>query len=171
MLEKDDWKLALEDARHRHNAILGLIHAADNQALALMRLYMTLGSAAAAGAVSVFSLQPSVAVPVASALASAVGVLAYGAFKCFSVLDTASVNLPGRGAEFWLWAANERIERVEVFKNYLTTLSEKHRINNEVNDKQTASLRRAKLAGIFTPIAALIAGATAALAQYFLTSC
>jgi len=171
MLEKDDWKLALEDARHRHNAILGLIHAADNQALTLMRLYVTLGSAAAAGAVAMFSAQPRVAVPLVCALASAIATLAYGTFKCFSVINSAGVNLPGRGAEFWLWAADERVQRVEVFKSYLRELAEKHKVNNSLNESQTASLGRAKLAGIWTPLAALVVGSSAALIQYLTTLC
>lgn len=171
MLDKDDWKLALEDARYRHNAILGLIHAADSQAMTLMRLYVTLGSAAAAGAVAMLSAQPRVAVPLVCALASAIVTLAYGTFKCFSVINSANVNLPGRGAEFWLWAADERVQRTEVFKAYLTALADKHKVNNSLNESQTASLSRAKRVGVWTPITALVVGGAVALVQYIATSC
>lgn len=165
MLDKDDWKIALEDARYRHNAILGLIHAADNQALALMRLYVTIGTAAAAGAVS--TLPSQISIPLTCSLVGAASMLAFGAWQCFSVIAGADINLPGRGADFWLWAAGTNKDRVEVFKEYLTTLAEKHQTNNRLNERQTKILRRAKLSGILSPIVALVFGGAAELMLVF----
>ncbi len=51
-LSDDQLKVAIDDARARQAALLQSIYFNDQQALRLLRLYVTLGLAAAAGAIS-----------------------------------------------------------------------------------------------------------------------
>ncbi|RUZ54102.1 hypothetical protein, partial [Mesorhizobium sp. M7A.F.Ca.CA.004.05.2.1] len=158
MLNPDDWKLAIEDARFRHNALVGLIIASDNQALALMRLFLTVATATGAGFASVIVPHTLIQTPLAWSLAAATLAMVYSAWQCFRVISPRIINLPGRGADFWLWAADATGTREEVFRQYLKVLAEKHEINKSVNESQASALRWAKLGGILSPMVALVVG-------------
>lgn len=163
MLEKDDWKIAVEDARVRHSAVVGLIYFTDSQAVNLLRLYVTIASASAAGAITSFASDVS-ALPVAVGWGLAVATLAFvtASYFCFLAMTPASINLPGRDAEFWLWAMRPDIERTEVFKAYLANLKEKTEINNSVNLCGSKYLTHAKQMGMAAPLFALVVGVLAA---------
>ena len=160
MLEKDDWKFALEDARFRHNALMQLIYSGDNQALVLLRLFLTMSLAAAGGALSVFLDSWSLPIEVAYSLSAASLLLLSAAIACTFAIMGEPVNLPGRGADFWLWAADKTVEREEVFQSYLRNLNEKHQVNRRRNDKQANALLAAKIGGLTALPVAVLVGAT-----------
>ncbi len=163
LLEKDDWKIALEDARVRHGSVVNLICFTDSQAVNLLRLYVTIASASAAGAITSFASNIS-ALPLAVGWGLAVATLAFvtASYFCFLAMTPASINLPGRDAEFWLWAMRSDVERTEVFKAYLTNLKEKTELNNSVNLSGSKHLTHAKQIGMAAPIFALVVGCVAA---------
>lgn len=161
MLEKDDWKIAIEDARFRQNALMQLIYAGDRQALSLLRLFLTLAVAAAGGALSIFLGTWSLPIEAAWALSAASALLLGSAVSCTLAIMGGAVNLAGRGAEFWLWAAEKSVTREEAFIAYLQNLEAKHETNKVRNLKQARALMVAKIGGLIaTPIAAAI-GASA----------
>lgn len=154
MLERDDLKTAIEDARHRHNAVIQLMLASDNQALSLLRLFLTIALATAAGSVSTVASS----LPLSVALGSATVSMFAAAVFCFRVIETTAINLPGRGAEFWLWGLDTPENRETVFRQYLTTLSDKHEQNNKANARQAKALRHAKWCALATIPVAAVAG-------------
>ena len=85
-------------------------------------------------------------------------VLFVGSYFCYLAMAPATVNMPGRGADFWLWANEERVTRENVFVTYLQTLKEKTAMNNGVNERGARALFHAKSAGIASPIIALVIG-------------
>ncbi|GEM_PF-2273648 len=163
----DDWKIAIEDARFRHNAVLGLIYAADNQAMGLLRLYLTIALATSTGAASSLLEGSKIPPTIGFSLLAVTATLIWSSWQCFKTIEVADINMPGRGAEFWLWAADNNIERKKYAYEYLKTLAEKHKLNNQINNRQTRALRRAKLGGISSPVIAFIAGAITTVLQWY----
>lgn len=163
MDEKYDPRIIFEDARHRHAGVVALIMATDMRAMALLRVYVTIGVAAAAGAVGLlFSRQPSLPMPVGWALLAVVLCLGFGSYWCFRVMRTTPINLPGRTADFWLWAIRPDVTTEAALQAYLQNLL----IKNDQNDALSASMSRklniAKWAGMLSPLAAVLAGLIAA---------
>lgn len=164
MDEKFDARIVIEDARHRHAGVVALILAMDARAMALLRLYVTIGLACAAGAVGVLlAPTPSVPPPFGWALFAVVLVLAAGSYWCFAVMRTSPINIPGRKADFWLWATRQDITTAAALQAYLENLQIKNSQNDALNAEMTQTLNRAKLAGMLSPVAAVIAGFVAAL--------
>lgn len=163
MLSGDDWKLAIDDARTRHEAVTGLIFFTDTQAANLLRLYLTLGAAAASGAVA--GLTKSAPLPFATswALIGLAIALVLGSWFCFRATETSEISLPGRGAEFWIWAARDDVPRELVLKSYLDNLVPEIQLNRKLNATTAVALSRAKLCGMIAPGAALVAGGAALL--------
>lgn len=159
MLSDDDLPVAIGDARTRHAAVVDLIYFTDRQAMGLLSLYITLGVAAASGAVVAFGKQPLLPTAVGFGLGGATITLVIGAWFCFRAMKTETINLPGRGAEFWLWANHPKVDRRAAFVQYLQNLKDKHDQNNEINRRTSRYLRNAKLCGIGVPLAALASGA------------
>lgn len=159
MLKDDDWKLALEDARFRHNALMQLLYINDGQAVTLLRLYLTMTIAAAGAAASIFLGTWALPREFAWALSSAALLLIISAGCCSLATMGRGVNLPGRGAEFWLWAAREEVDREEAFRTYLTNLKEKHEVNRRRNERQANALLAGKIGGLLVvPIAFAVGG-------------
>jgi hypothetical protein len=161
MIEKDDWKIAIEDARARQTALVGLIYFTDTQAMGLLRLCVTIGTATASGAIAGLTATAAAASiiprPAGWALASATLALLVSAWYCFKAMSTAKISLPGRGAEWWLFVATSKIDRTEALTNYLKNLAEKHSVNRGVNENTAGALSKAKLWSIASlPIALLI---------------
>jgi hypothetical protein len=152
----ENWKVAIEDARHRHAAVVNLIYFTDNQAMALLRLYVTVGVAAAAGGAAVLSPNGVIPVVVGWALIAVVVVLGIGSAFCLIAMQAVPLNLPGRGAEFWLWAMDEAIDGAQASRNYLENLEKKQGQNNVLNKRTSKALARARLCGSVAPVAALI---------------
>jgi hypothetical protein len=158
MLDPGDWNTAIDDARARHEAGVGLIYASDTQALALLSLFSTLGLAAAAGVAATIPAKAILPSPLGWCLVVSVLILSLASWHCFKALGKSAINLPGRGAEFWLWAAAAPDAREEVFRLYLSDLEEKQDLNRALNKRQTDHLGVAKLSATLTPLAALITG-------------
>ena len=168
MFEDEDWKIAVEDSRFRHNAILALIYSVNNQALGLLRLYSVIALAAATGAVSSLSLPNEVPSSVGWELAAMTLVLVWASWQCFRALEVADLRLPGRDAEFWLRAADGNGGRGQFARQYLEASKKGYQNNKRVNARQTRALRYAKLGGILSPIFAIAVGAASAAIQYYL---
>lgn len=162
VLSEDDWKIAIEDARLRHGAVVNLIYFTDTQAMALLRLSVTIGIASASGAIAGLARDYLVPKPLGWALAAATMALAAGSWFCLRAMRTSKINLPGRGADFWLWAAGPEVNRENAFRVYLENLKEKHIDNNKLNIRNSFALRCAKIiCGVVAPLAALAVGCAA----------
>ena len=161
-LDKGDFQTMIEDARTRHAAVVDLIYAADNQALSLLRFYVTLAVAAVTGAAATLTSFPSAQYavasrPIAGALLGAALALTLGTAFCFRALSGSSLSLPGREASFWLWSLRSDISREQALSAYLENLSTKTSQNNAVNFAQARALNRAKISGAVAPIIAVLA--------------
>ncbi|ODR98396.1 hypothetical protein AUC68_08105 [Methyloceanibacter methanicus] len=155
-------QFAIDDARQRHAALTELIYFTDSQAMALLRLYSTVGIAMASASAALFAADPPVSTALAWALASATVVLVIGAVFCWLAMQTLQVSLPGRGAEFWLWAMDARVTAASAFTKYLENLEKESVWNREVNDTTSQHLMAAKIAGVLAPAFAFGAGLLAA---------
>lgn len=165
MDDKYDPRIVFDDARARHAGVVTLIMAKEVRALALLRIYVTIGVAAAAGAISVFFAPASPLVlsrPVGWVLIAVVLGLSVGSFACFQAMRSDPVNLPGRLGDFWLGAIDPSRSTNEVLTEYLKNLRIKSDQNDELNKRLAKWLDWAKWAGMLTPLAALVAGALAA---------
>jgi len=166
MLEKDDFRTIIEDARARHAAVVALIYFTDSQALSLLRLYVTLGIATASGAAAGLSQATLIPRPVGWALVATTIVLAAGAAFCIASMRSGAINLPGRGPEFWLWAQHPNLDRAAVLKAYLDNLSAKTETNKKLNAVNGRAYQYAKLCSVAVPLAALIAGGASLLWRF-----
>lgn len=168
MLDEGSWHFAIDDARRRHEAVVGLIYHLDQQAIALVSLYVSLALAAISGAVASIGIDASAARAIAPPLAAASASLVLGCFECFKVLDTRKVNLPGRPPEFWIWAARGDIALERAYGDYLQNLETKLKQNDEFNVISSAHIRRARQYGIAAPIVALIGAALITATSFLL---
>lgn len=82
-----------------------------------------------------------------------------GSYFCVRAMATAEVGLPGRRAEFWLWASDPAVTLDHALQTYLAQAKEVQDINHKVNAASGGALRIAKNMGI----ASVIAGAMVAL--------
>lgn len=163
MDDKYDSRMVIEDARHRHAAVVALINSLDTRAMSLLRLYVTIGVAAAAGAVGLLAADaPSLPSPVGWALSAVVPCRGLGSYWCFRVMRTTPINLPGRGADFWLWALRPDVPTDMALQAYLNNLQAKGLQNDALGARMTLTLECAKWAGMLSPFAALVAGVAAA---------
>ena len=64
--------------------------------------------------------------------------------------------MPGRGAEFWIWASHEDVMRLDVFKAYLENLKDMTERNIRLNEKTGGHLATAKKFGLAAPVFAFI---------------
>lgn len=153
----------LEDLRARHQAVVDLIYFTDTQATTLLQLYVTVGLAIATGGVT--ALAGAAPLPIAAGwgLVAATAPLLAGCYFCLLATGARSynLNLPGRGAEFWSWAALEGVDQRMVLEAYLGNLRDKQAANNQVNTQTAAALKRAKYAGAATPLVFVLASALA----------
>ena len=156
MLSSEEWRFAIEDARARHEAIIALVYVGDQKALSLLSLYVTLGLAAASGFVAGTQLTtPLKNVLMLSSLGAAL-TFTLGAFFCLRALAPATINLPGRSADFWLWAAHPNVKSEEAYEEYLKTLKKKHPLNNALTDRTACALSIARRLGIAAPVVAIV---------------
>lgn len=158
MLRTEDWHFAIEDARTRHQALMNLILATDQQAMSLLALYVTLGSGAASAfvaSIGQIALIPSV---FTFPLLAATVMFAFGAFSCLKVVETKKFSLPGRDAEFWLWASRDDVEAPVAYREYLTSLQVMYIANVALNNIEAVKLNYARQCGIAAPIAGVALG-------------
>ncbi|MBY5753701.1 hypothetical protein E0H51_07140 [Rhizobium leguminosarum bv. viciae] len=166
VMKIDDLKIALDDVRARQTALVNLIIFTDQKAMAVFRLYVTLGIAAgAAGAASFFRNDALLEFARWAMVATACW-LALGALFCFRAMSRASINLPGRGPEFWQWAMRPENEPHEVAEAYLVELLDRQKVNRELNEKTAGALATAVKMGIATPLITAVAAAAVPLLSY-----
>lgn len=158
MTDADLIKLALDDVRARQKALLDLILFQDQQAMGLLRLYVTLGLAAASGAVAVLLGPSTFPFALGISLLAAVAPLFAGAVYCFRAAQAASVGFPGLHPSFWKWASDPQIEPADMRDAYLNQLSTSMDLNHDLNDRLGGLIKIAKLCGGVSPIVTLIAG-------------
>jgi hypothetical protein len=163
-LAKDDLRTVIEDARARHAAVVALIYVTDSQAMSLLRLYGTLAIATASATAAGLAPGSIVSKPLAAAAAGATAVLVLGcAFCLHAMMVGAKINLPGRGADFWLWALDPDVTRARILTAYLDNLKERGALNDRVNTRTARALRYAKFCAIAAPPVALLCGGLAFL--------
>lgn len=156
---RPDLKTMLDDVRARDAALMNLMLFVDRQAMALFRVYVTVGVAsAAASAAGQFNRDVLFHEARWATLAAAL-VLAFGCFACLKAMVPSKVGLPGRGAEFWVWARDELVTEDQMIAQYLGHAEASQAINRITNGQTAAWLSRAKRAGIAAPLAGLLVGA------------
>ncbi|MCQ1778231.1 hypothetical protein NOJ05_13570 [Neorhizobium galegae] len=151
-MQPEDFKLALDDVRARHLALVNLILFTDQKAMAVFRLYVTIGIAAGAAAAASFFRDDGLLIFARWSMALTAIWLALGAFFCFRAMSRGSINLPGRGPEFWAWAMDPRVETRAVIDAYLAELAERQAINRRLNERTALFLDIAVTMGIATPL-------------------
>lgn len=166
-LFETEFRTVIEDARTRHAAVLALIYFTDQQAMGLMRLFMTVGIATASGAAAGLTSSTLLPRPAGWALLAATLVFSVGAALCLMAMRSANINLPGRGADFWLWALDEaQVDREKALRAYLANLRDKLAMNNQTNARSAAALTAAKWCAALAPLAALLSAAAAAIGGF-----
>lgn len=157
-MNNDRFKIAIDDVRTRHKAVVDLIYFTDNQAMNLLRLYISIGLASSSIAIASFSNDSNIPPEVGVSLIAAVIVFIYGSYECFEAMSSASINLPGRDPDFWLWVETHRIKDDDLARTYLNQLISGSYTNDSKNKKSASHLKLAKLAGIFAIPAASATG-------------
>jgi len=156
MSEFDKLKLALDDIRARYKALTDLITFTDQQAMGLLRLYVTLGLATATGAASsLFGLSP-IRIELAWGLVAATICFLGGAWYCFKAMETARLGLIGRGPEFWQWAFEDGIEDRHIIDAYFKAAKAGIEGNRVLNEKTAGYLKRGRQLGPLALIATLL---------------
>lgn len=166
--DRDEYKIALEDARTRHASLLQLIYLVDQQAMSLLRLYVPVGVAAASTATA--GLKGVFAIPTAPAvgLFGTAVILFVGTIFCFRAMKTAELSLPGRDGKFWRWAMDtEEVDLRHAVSEYLTELDTGMKENLALNKRSSRQLQLAKKAGIAAAPVALVSGLLAWLVELY----
>ncbi|MCW5737403.1 MAG: hypothetical protein KIS73_24980 [Enhydrobacter sp.] len=161
-LEKDELKIAIEDARARQAALVQLLYFIDTQAMNFLRTYITLEAAA----VSVIVAATASTWPFrAELIGAACGFLLaslVGSFFCFWTMRTVTIHLPGRGPDFWEWGLRKDVSHDEVAAAYMTSMAKSIEENRKINDSSSRALECAKLLGLLSPFVGLGGGLVAA---------
>lgn len=151
-----DPKLAYDDVRARLAAMVNLILFQEQQAMALFRLYVTVGIALATVLSGAFlTAEPEALLPSRWGIATAGILIVIGAFACMMAMRPGDVALPGRGADFWLWALDGGTSD-EVSVAYMQAQIERFASNRRLNQRNDRWLRWAKGMGLLAPIAAAL---------------
>jgi hypothetical protein len=158
MLNSEELRFAIQDARTRHAAIVELIYATDRQAMALLGLYITLGLASASGFVAGLNSDSIVPAELAAALFVAVLMFFAGIMLCFRAMKLVDINLPGRTADFWIWADGPSLDATKAYREYLQELDQKHATNDKVSNYASIKLAWAKRIGLWTPMVSAAGG-------------
>lgn len=156
---KADLKTILDDARARDTALINLIIFTDRQAMALFRVYATVGVATAVAATSgILGKDPLLHLAGPSTAIIAI-VLAIACWFCLRAMVPSDIGLPGRAAEFWQWTTDELITDEDVLRVYLQQTKAVQDINRATNQRGASALAWAKRLGIIAPIAGIATGA------------
>lgn len=155
MLSEDQLRFAVEDARVRHEALIQLIYFADTQAMSLLSLFSTVGIAAGSATAAGFATEPVIPFPIAMGLGGAALILLIGTIYCLMAMQTTRLSLPGRGAEFWIWAMHDKISAGHAFAEYFKNLEAESKRNQATNVRSASQLGKAKLCAALAPLAAL----------------
>jgi hypothetical protein len=170
MKEAGELPIAIDDARVRLQSLVDLILFTDQQAMTLLSVYVTLGTAAAGIALTALSSEPLIPVSAGWGMAAAAIMLFAGAILCLrAAAPVATFPLAGEGADFWLWAVRERIDLQATTLKYLERLEASTTISRELNRLGASELKVAKRLGLATPLVALASGVAAQLVIACLT--
>ena len=146
-----DPKIILDDIRARDVALLNMLLATDRQAVSLFRVYVTMAAALVSAAVAgVLKQGHTVDVWLTSGVVIAASGLALACWLCIRAIRTAQVGMPGKGAEFWLWARREDVNEDVALDAYLSQSLAAQDINLEVNRRSSSCLRKAKRVGVWS---------------------
>ena len=110
---------------------MSLVLFIDTQAMNLLRLYLTIGAAAASAAVAGLSNSAPIPFVTSWALLGVTAAMLLGSWFCFRAMQTSDISLPGRGSEFWVWASREDVTREAVFDSYLQNLVTETKFNSD----------------------------------------
>lgn len=169
MLEKDELKIAVEDARARQAALVQLVYFIDTQAMNFLRTYITIQ----AGTVSAIAIAAgsswSFKVPLIGSLLGLLVSTLIGSFYCFHTMRTVSITLPGRGPEFWKWGLDDEVPHDDVAVAYMDSLEETMTKNRAINEASSKALEKAKLFGMLSAFVGLGGGLVAVAIQYCVT--
>ncbi|WP_376709095.1 hypothetical protein [Pseudochrobactrum lubricantis] len=148
-MSKLDMKIILDDVRSRDAALLTMLLATDRQAMALFRVYVTLTVALASAALAgMIGAAPYLGVWVVIAAGTMAGCLTLACWYCIQAIKTATVALPGKGAEFWQWASRDDVTEEAVIAAYLEQSLNGQDNNFAVNQQSSSYLRMAKRLGV-----------------------
>lgn len=162
MLDKDELKIAVEDARARQVALVQLLYFIDTQAMNFLRTYITIEAAAVSAIVAASASNWSFKAELIAAALGMLLALIAGSYYCFYTMRTVNITLPGRGPDFWIWGLDRAVPHDDVALEYMTALQETMQKNRAINEKSSRSLERAKLSGVLSPFVALGFGLVAA---------
>lgn len=157
-LSEKEFRTVIDDVRARHTAVVALIYHTDTQAAGLLRIYLTVGVAAASGAYGVLAAYPAMAV----ALGSAAAMTIVGSTFCLFAMRAARIRLPGNDPDFWIWASRADVTPQLVLAQYLDQLAGGSTKNADVNESSSRALNYAKAMVVVTLAVAATAGALAA---------
>lgn len=152
-------KLAIDDARQRHKALIDLVLSTDRQAMTLFSFCGSICAASGSGMVAIAfgsSNVPSSAGVVL--LVICVG-FAIAATLCLQVMKLAPIFLPGRDPDFWEWAIDNNMDGAEIAKAYLASIAKRIEENRSVNRAMAMNLNRARQMVLGTCLAAPFSGA------------
>jgi hypothetical protein len=156
---ESEFKVIIEDARTRHAAVITLMYSLDAQALALLRLYATVGIATGSGAVAgLIESTTAIPRPLAWSLLSITVVLTIGSVLCLLCLRSIRINLPGRDPDFWQWAINSDTTSSQVLLAYLENLKIKAADNLSSNFISSQALKWAKACCVVAPLVGVVVG-------------
>lgn len=160
MKDADLLKLMFDDVRARQKAVLDLILWQDQQAMGLLRLYVTLGTATASGVAATINTNDRFALGVG--LLSGTVMLIFGAICCFRASWQAKIAYPGREPSYWKWFFDPRVPLNLARDGYLDVEQGKINVNHELNANIAREIWVAKWFGAAAPIVTLVVGALAA---------
>jgi hypothetical protein len=160
-LGNEDLRFAIEDARARQEASVALIYFNESQAMSLFSTYATVAIAAASGFAAGFSGAAFVPWPMALALLASAVALITGCYFCVIAMKPADICLPGRDADFWIWATSDDRSMKAIAGKYIHSLDESNKVNDVILEKSSAGLKKAKWLGLLAPLAAILVGLAA----------
>lgn len=148
-MPKLDMKIILDDVRSRDTALLTMLLATDRQAMALFRVYVTLTAALASAALAaMFGAAPYLGFWAVFGAGTMAMCLTLACWYCIQTVKTATVALPGKGAEFWQWALRDDVTEEAVITAYLGQSLNGQDNNLAVNQQSSSYLRMAKRLGV-----------------------
>lgn len=152
-MEPEDMRFAMNDVRERHKAVVTLLADNDKQALSFLQVYVALaGAAISGGAAIVLPKSTEIPLQLGYGLLGFGVTLVIGAILCLAAVWPSDVNLPGRKADFWLWAMES--DPNLVFQRYLENLQQKEIQNSKLNARCAKLMMAAKCLGVLSPIIA-----------------
>lgn len=144
-MAKPELKNILDDVRARDAALLGMIVAIDNHALALFRSFTTLTVALATASVigATSSTIRIDALVIWGTGVAALG-LAIASWYCILSIRSSKLGVPGKNADFWQWALRDDVNDAHLIEKYLEYSNTSQQQNFLVNDHATKCLKAAK---------------------------